>query len=402
LSVKEAVFIKQCADIRPPRPNKECSMKKYKYESIASVLPAALGSLGVDWTTSTGINTAEAKATFALGRHSKVLVILVDGLGYNNLTSILGHIPFLRSKLDSAKVLTTSFPSTTSAALSTFATGTCPGKTGILGYTQLNSKTGKLANMLSWSNAEKPETLQKEKTMFELAVENGLTVGSTGYKRFKNSKMSKAIFKGQKFRGRDNPKKRMDVALELLKENDLTYLYWGEIDKTGHANGWKSSEWSLAVEFFDGELEKLVASLPQETLVLITADHGMIDGDRDNRVNVPEVKELSKGIKVTGGEPRAMHLYSEQGEAENVKKRWSNFFEDNADIWTKKEAVASGLFGDVSESVLDNIGDVVVAMQGDSLVIDTRFQSAHSLKMVGYHGSTTKNEIQIPLFSVVI
>ncbi|MEK8228817.1 alkaline phosphatase family protein [Oerskovia sp. M15] len=123
---------------------------RYDGLALSSVLPAAAGALGVDLVTATGTSSSQARADLALPAADRVCVVLVDGLGHANLTERAGHAPFLRSILGSGRVLTSSFPSTTAAAIGTFGTGTSPGRTGMLGYTQRNAATGRLANMVSW------------------------------------------------------------------------------------------------------------------------------------------------------------------------------------------------------------------------------------------------------------
>ncbi|MDR1033714.1 MAG: alkaline phosphatase family protein [Bifidobacteriaceae bacterium] len=381
-------------------------MKLYDYDSLSAVVLSALGALGVDYSTKTELNSIKAKKNFDLPKAKKVLVILVDGLGYNNLSKRIAHAPYLKKQ--EIRKLNTSFPSTTAAALATFSTGTCPGQTGILGYSQLNPLKMKLANMLTWENAERPESLQRITSLFDIAAENNLSTSMLGYKRFRNSGVTKAIFKSPKFFGQDKPKRRVDDTILALQSDDFVYLYWGEIDKTGHKYGWRSAEWSLALEFFDAELNRLIQNAPKDTLILLTADHGMIDADMEKRFEVTQIKELQDGVKITGGEARAMHLYldmssnlAEQSDLQAiVKSKWQKVLAEYADVYTKDEAIEEGFFGKVNDRIRSRIGDVIVQMKDYATVTDSRTQTRSSMQLVGYHGSITPAELEIPLVVV--
>ena len=151
---------------------------RYEGLALSSVLPGAAGALGVDLVTSTGTNSSQARADLDLPTADRVCVVLVDGLGHANLSERAGHAPFLRSLLGTARVLTSSFPSTTAAAIGTFGTGTSPGRTGMLGYTQRDATSGRLANMVSWEGAAAPRELQREPPVLERLAAAGIEVSS--------------------------------------------------------------------------------------------------------------------------------------------------------------------------------------------------------------------------------
>jgi len=58
---------------------------------------------------------------------------------------------------------------------------------------------------------------------------------------------------------------------------------------------------------------------------------------------------------------------------------------------------AGELAGGVAAHVLPWIGDVVVAPLGNTTIVDSRTQTADSLKLRGVHGSLTATEMQVPL-----
>ncbi len=386
----------------------------YGTGSLAAVLPAAAGALGVALTTSTGLSSTACQAALGLPAAERVAVVLCDGLGYLNLAERAGHAPFLRGRLPETHQLRTTFPSTTAAAISTFGTGTAPGRTGMLGYTQRNPATGGLANMVSWNEASdparlatpggpllsrplpvQPAVLQREPTVFETLTAAGVRVTSIGPSRFAGSGMTLAALRGAQYLTAESLEQRVDGVVRALRAPGLAYLYWGDVDKVGHHHGWHSWQWGDAVEAFDRELARLVRSVPPGTLVLVTADHGQIEVDPDDRVDVARAPALSAGVDLVGGEPRALHLYA--ADAAAVADRWRDVLGERAVVAPRAEAVAAGWFGPVADHVRDWVGDVLVAPRGLLTIVDSRTQTPPSLTLQGVHGSFTPHEMTVPL-----
>ncbi|MFC8924009.1 alkaline phosphatase family protein [Cellulosimicrobium sp. NPDC057127] len=366
--------------------------------SLAAVLPAALDALGVGVTTATGIDGADARRVLDLPAAERVCVVLVDGLGHVNLAERAGHAPFLRSLLPGARALTSSFPSTTAAAVGAFGTGTAPGRTGMLGYTQRNPATGGLANMVSWEGAPPPHELQQEPPLLGVAADAGVAVTSTGPARFAGSGMTLAALRGGTYAAGERLGDRVDAAVRALRRPGLVYVYWGEVDKAGHHHGSGSWQWGDELEALDRELARLARSLPAGTLLLVTADHGMVDVDPVLRRDVADDPVLSQGVVLVGGEPRAVHLYAEPGRAQEVAARWRDALGDGALVLERDEVLAGGLLGpDPRPDAVAAAGDVLVAMRGRATVVDSRTQTPASLALVGVHGSLTEREMRVPL-----
>ncbi|ROS72990.1 alkaline phosphatase family protein [Cellulomonas sp. PhB143] len=365
----------------------------YTGRSLARVLPAAAGALGVDLEV---CDAQAAQAELGLPSAPRCCVVLVDGLGHVNLAERAGHAPFLRSLLAGSEPLTSSFPSTTAAALGTFGTGTGPGRTGMVGYTQRDPVHGSLANMVSWEGAAAPEEIQRERTVLESLVAAGTAVTSVGPRRFEGSGMTRAALRGSRYRPAEALSTRVDVTVDALRAPGLAYLYWGDVDKTGHHHGWGSWQWGDALEALDRELGDLARRLPRGTALVVTADHGMVDVDRALRWDVAHEPELARGVEMVAGEPRATHLYVAPEARDGVVERWSRTLGDHALVATREEAVAAGWFGTVAPHVREVLGDVVVALRGRATVVDSASQSAASLDLVGVHGSLTPHEMLVP------
>ncbi|PUB25599.1 type I phosphodiesterase/nucleotide pyrophosphatase [Promicromonospora sp. AC04] len=382
----------------------------YDTTSLAAVLPAAAGAMGHELSTSTGLTAAGCRAALGLPDADRVVVVLVDGLGIRNLAERGGHAPFLRGLLRErgadAATLTSSFPSTTAAGLSILGTGTAPGRTGMLGYTQRNPATGRLAAVVQWKDLGDPADVQREPTVFEALVAAGARVTAPGPRKFAGSGMTQAALRGPAYVAAETFEQRVDATVAALRApgggQRLVYLYQGDVDKIGHGHGWDSWQWGDALESTDRELQRLLRSVPRGTLVLVTADHGQIKADLTTQWDVAADPALRPGVAMVGGEPRAAHVYTEPGtDPADVARRWAERLGDHAVVVLRERAVADGWFGPVAEHVLPSIGDVVVAMTGAATVVDSRVHSAAARALPGVHGSLTPHEMLVPLLTAV-
>jgi len=364
-----------------------------EYPCLGRVLPAIAGAVGVDAVAEAGL----AQELLGLPSASRVCVVLVDGLGHTNLAERAGHAPFLRRRLGDSTPLTSTFPSTTATAMGTFGVGMPPGRTGMLGYTVRDPATGELGNLVSWTGLPPARQWQRETTVFEQLVAAGTTVTSIGPARFSGSGLTEAALRGPTYRAAESLAARVDATVDALRKPGVAYLYWGEVDKAGHHHGWGSWQWGDALAELDSELGRLARMLPRDTVLVITADHGMVDVDRAARWDVATDPALGNGVDLVAGEPRALHLHLDAGvEATVVADRWRGVLGGSAVVATRDEAAADSWFGEISEHVLPVIGDVVVAMTGRATVVDSRTQSPASLDLVGVHGSLTRHEMLVP------
>lgn len=367
---------------------------------LADVMAAVAGAVaGVGDAGLPG--AGQAAARLGLPAADRVCVVMVDGVGHANITERSGHAPFLRGLVAASEPLTSTFPSTTATAMATFGTTAAPGATGMLGYTVRVPATGGLGNLVSWTDLPEPEAWQQQPTVFERLTAAGVPVTSVGPARFAGSGMTRAALRGATYRAAERLDQRVDATVAALRGPGVVHLYWGDVDKVGHHHGWGSWQWGDALEGLDSELARLARSVPRGTVLVVTADHGMVDVDRSRVWDVAEVAALRAGVALVAGEPRASQLHLQPGtDAGTVRDAWQDVLGEHAVVVTREEAVAQRWFGDVHRRNAPVIGDVVVAMTGRATVVDSRTQTPASLGLVGVHGSLTPHEMLVPCLVV--
>ena len=181
---------------------------------LSAVLPALSAAIGHPISTKVHTDPQACKKALGLPDATSAIVVLVDGLGYWNLAMRLGHAPYLRSLMNESanqRPIATCAPSTTVAAMATFGTGTCPGLTGMAGYTQLEPNNHKLIQLIQFKDALAPKPvnprittppmvdphdLQREQTVFEKLRRQEVRVTSSGLPKFAGSPLTEAALRG--------------------------------------------------------------------------------------------------------------------------------------------------------------------------------------------------------------
>jgi hypothetical protein len=364
----------------------------YHQRSLGDVVPAVARALGLG-----GALRIEAPTDLDLAPAPSYVVFLVDGLGATLLDRHAHAAPFLAGLAAAQRPGTAGVPSTTATSLSSLGTGLTPGTHGLVGFTSRVPGTNRLLNHLFWDKRVDPTQWQPHPTAFGLLVAAGASVTVVNKREFKGSGLTTAAHRGATFVGADRVGERIAAVVAAARARpSLTYVYDGDLDWTGHRYGVASSHWLQQLTMVDAEAEQLRESLPDETRLLVVADHGMVDSPAGSRVDVDEHPVLRDGVALLGGEARFRHLYCSRGAVADVCATWAGFLGDRAEVIAREEAVARGWFGDAAPDMLPRIGDVVVAAHGD-LGIFSSVDFAYETTLVGLHGSLTADEMLIPM-----
>jgi len=371
----------------------------YGRDTLADLLPAVGRVLGAGEfaDASPGI---ELPAGF-----DRVCFVLVDGMGDLTLAARSGHTPTMRRWRNDGlhRQLTAGFPTTTATSMGLLGTGLPPGGHGLVGYEVLDPDRDVLLNELQWDTAVDPRRWQPHTTVFQRLVAAGLDVVRVAPPHFDGSGLTEAALRGGRFVG--TPERldaRVDAAVAAVRSapRGLTYVYWGKLDHTGHGSGVDSEEWTAELERVDEALATLARRLPKGTLLVVTADHGMVDVHPHQRLDVATEPELLAGVRHVAGEPRTTQLYTEPAAAQQVRDLWSNRLGSSAQVLLREEAVAAGWFGPVEDRVRGRIGDVLAVMTDQIAVVNSARMRPEQLRLVGQHGALSDAERLVPLFCV--
>jgi hypothetical protein len=323
-------------------------------------------------------------------------LILIDGMGQDAVNKYGDQFPIFE-ELKNVRTIYTNFPSTTATSLSTLGTGVLPGVHGMLGYTvRVPRSDNRLLNALKWDERVDPVMWQKVPTLFERAVLAGVSVTHVAAKRYEGSGFTQAALRGAKYVGANGiDEMATAVSTALVPQPSFVYTYLNTLDSAGHSDGVGSDKWLTALAQISEFITKVKESVPTGTRIWITSDHGMVNSTK--QIILGQDNDLLENVLLIGGEPRARHIYINEGAQEETVAKWREFLGDSAKVFSKSEAIADGLFGPVvSEDASDRMGDLIAIANDDLIIIDPARVKEES-SMVGHHGGITDIEVEIPL-----
>lgn len=353
--------------------------------TIDRILPSVAGALGVESFAN----------EFDLPEASRYVVVVVDGMGAELLRDNTDSAPFL-SGLTPVEGLVCGVPSTTATSLTSLSTGVRPGRHGMAGYTCRVPDTGRRMNLLTWDQPVEPEMWQPHRSVLAQVGDFGVTADVVNDAKFEGSGLTRCTHRGVTYQGVNSTWERLDVLIDVVEQSprSLVYAYDARLDHAGHAYGCRSVEWSEALLAIDADIAEMRAGLPADTVLLVTADHGMIDIPKDDRFDLDTVPALREGVDLVAGEARFRYVYARPGATEDVLGRWRDVIGERAIVERREDL--TDWFGPLDDDVRDRFGDIVVAALDDFAV----FSSAdfpQEFLLTGFHGSVSEAELTIPL-----
>lgn len=332
--------------------------------------------------------------TLGVGPAQHVVMVLIDGLGWNSLQAHATVAPALTSDLHESSPISTVFPSTTPAGLATLGTGLLPGAHGMVGASFWLPESDQVLTPLHWNDGITPMAVQPEPTVFESAERHGIEVTTVAPGAYSDSGLTRAALRGGRYQAADTLAARVEHAHRLVRSSTrtLTYVYWADLDRTGHASGVGSTSWVDGLRIVDRLVEQIADALPSGAVALVTADHGMVNCEE--RISIDDDPVLAAGIVRIAGEPRMRHAYVREGAVDEVAAAWRHRLAGSVDVLTREELIDSGLLGEVELDVADRIGDIVAISRG-TVALTSSFDRRVSA-LIGQHGATTDDEMRIP------
>jgi hypothetical protein len=372
---------------------------RYGAATLADVLPGVATALGVA-VDRDGLPPDPLGLTAALGGARRVAVLLVDGLGADLVRAHADLAPTLAAMSSPVGDLEAPCPSTTPVSLTSFGTGLPPGSHGVLGFVTAVPGQDRLLNHTQWKDDPDPDAWQACPTVFEQADAAGVAVTAVGPYAFAASGLTRAAYRGADYAPSVSPGDLSAVTVRALAAmpRALVYAYVPELDLTGHVRGVDSPSWRGQLAIVDRVVEQLVGGLPDDAVLLVTADHGMLDVPAGTRLDVDEQPDLLDGVRLLAGEPRARYVHALPGAEADLLARWREVLGDRAWVVSRDEAIASGVFGPVDDGLAERIGDVVALARGSWAMTASSREPGPS-RLAAYHGSLTATELAVPLLA---
>jgi predicted AlkP superfamily pyrophosphatase or phosphodiesterase len=370
--------------------------------STLPVVPKALGKLRHVFSSSL-LSVQRKPNPLGFRSAKRIICVLVDGLGAENILQRSGHAPWLSSQIKSGAVSHAGFPSTTSANIASFATGLTPGEHGLIGHQVFDRVFDEKINLLTgWNERTDSNIWQPNQTVSEMAFAAGIACHVIGHEEYRNTGYTQATMRQADYIATESMADRFETARKILKTagESITYLYIPELDKFGHRNGWQSAGWAHLLEELDAHLAKLAAALPKDCAMVVTADHGMIDSELEQRLVIDDFVEQGGMLEWFGGDTRVAYLYLKDPSAAEVLKQ--NLESKSALFQTvlTKDAIDANWFGPVGELASQRLPEVMLLARSNFTLFHSVYSKKRSIEMIAHHGGLSSNELRIPLVRV--
>ena len=254
-----------------------------------------------------------------LPKSSMVVVCLVDGLGARQLEEHQDLFPSLKGS--AGESVSAPFPTTTSTGLASLGTGLMPGIHGFVGAAFWLPEADQVLSPLRWPERIIPEAVQPESTVFQRIARRRRLAASIGPAAYQSSGLTRSVLRGSAYWPAVDVQDYID-ALQFLRQHDrpeLVYVYWPHLDRAGHEFGVASEEWKAATARADRLISGLRGVLAPSGLLVVTADHGMVNCSR--RMWIESDPSLLTDVHRIAGEPRMRHVYCAPRSLAQVRAR---------------------------------------------------------------------------------
>lgn len=341
-------------------------------------------------------------------RPKAVAVLVVDGLGRSLLDRHRSRAPGLAD--GPGTTLHAPFSSTTATSLTGIGTGRPPGEHGIVGYSLRVPGDTRPLLALTWSwevhdpamavpDEVVPEELQPLPTAFDEARALDVRPVTVLREEFVPSGLTRAGLRGGDVVTASGLEATLDaVAAELGAAGpSIVYAHHGDLDTIGHLTGPGSPEWEEELTRIDTAIRHLAGQLPDDTALVVTADHGMVHIPPQGFVELTEHPALLAGVTTLTGDPRARQLHTEPDATGHVLAAWRDHCGGRAHVLSRDEAIRAGWFGPrVLDRVRPHIGDVVVSARDPETAWVHADADLFGGRLPGMHGAITPEELEVP------
>jgi len=355
----------------------------------------------------------------------RVVFVLMDALGYRRFRRALeadahsGWRPLVeRGRLFP---LTSVFPSTTVAALSSLWTGLAPSQHGYLGTFLFLREYGAVAQMISLKLAVKgkpdqlismglePEKFLPAPNIVEVFESAGVSVYDVAPYHLVRGGLTRVLHRGVD-KDRVIPfVAASDMWVRLLRLLDAeragdqpmyVYAYHAPPDGVSHLYGpadetldaeLRAFAYSMRTEFLD----RLSPQAAQGTLLVIGADHGQVATPKSSAIVLHKQSVWQDLVMMPTAEARAAYAYVRAGRMQAVRDALARDLPGKLVAVDTRQALDAGLWGPgpLHPETLSRLGDLLLLATGDGYLADSTGQMPEFL---GMHGGLTAEEMLVP------
>lgn len=398
-----------------------------RYESycFSNIPSAVLYLLGLRKTSPLSVILDKASITPANSK--KVILFLIDGFGYKQWLKYADRYEFLKRFTEKGVVapVTTVFPSTTAATLTTICSGLTPQEHGLPEWWVYFDELDKIIITLPFTPiGEKgrdklleagvdPKILFDGKTIHETLSESEIPSFTFIRDTYANSAYSKIVHRGSENAPFINSS---DLLVNLRKKiaevsaPAYFYVYWDAVDSIAHTYGPHTEQYLAELNGFFYLLQKefikrIEKNLAEEISILITADHGQVNVDPQQTIYLNQYSEVVDNFQVgpsgnkilPWGSPRDIFLAIKPEKLNEVFTFLTKTLQGKATVMKIEKALEEGLFGHgaLHKKFKNRIGNILILPHGNSTIWYEHLKD-EKFNLLGMHGGLSTDEMLVP------
>lgn len=356
----------------------------------------------------------------------KVILILMDGLSFQRFQRWQEEDTIWASLIKKGiySPLTSIVPSTTSSSLVTLWTGCSPATHGIIGYEMWLKEYAMVANMILHSpmtfTQDPPGSLKKAgfspqsflnlPTLGTYLQNHAVQSYAFSHYSIANSGLSQMLMTDVTVFPFQTPASLWVSVRDLLEnkphEKMFTWVYWGQLDSISHHHGPDDERAKAEFSHFSAAFEQyflhtLSDQTKQDTLVILTADHGQTHTTLDERFTLGKHPQLNNFLRMKPTcENRFAFLYLRPGFEKEVRDYFNEMFPNNFTLISQDEAIQSGLFGPGPHhpDLINRVGDFIAISNEDAYL----WWADQKDSLLGRHGGLFPDDMLVPFVAGIL
>jgi predicted AlkP superfamily pyrophosphatase or phosphodiesterase len=341
-----------------------------------------------------------------------VVLVVLDGYGALDRRRHAARLGAVPGNQFAAAELTSVFPSTTTAALTSIQTGAAPSQHGLLGYTLYLPSLARVVNMLFFRPVDggtlaagslDPASFLAVPTLYQQLQRGGVDSVVVSHAEYEQSPLTLLQSGGVPYAGH---RTLGEFTGQLLREIErpgrrFVFGYWAGIDMLAHRHGPASRECEAERALVDRALRDWVlaplAAGGDDVALMVTADHGLASVPWQRARTLNQLTADAGGwARPPTGERRALGL-SLRGE---TTPQWlAGQVAPDGVVLSVDDALRAGLYGPLPghPDARARIGDVLLLARDEASFPSVGANDDLSRISPGAHGSLTPQEMLVPL-----
>ena len=335
-------------------------------------------------------------------KYKNVILFVLDGLGEHILNDISKDGYFNQNKID---LVTSIYPSTTAAALTTYYSGKPPYETGWIAWSQYFKEYNRALDMFSHKDSYTGETYKPMKDIFKTDLDY-----KSVFEQIEEASPDVKAFEvepeyAQRRASRSIKANNIDELISTIKDivtmpsNNYIFAYCDNPDGLLHKYGVGSDEVKEFVLDAEKKLKALKEELGDDTLIIVTADHGHKNIENPHSIlDYPDLMECL--IIPPSFESRSLSFWVKEEMKETFVQKFNNYFENEFWLMTKSEFLDEYKMlgtGEKHKKIDDFVGNyVALSVAGSMIRIETDLAEGKPVKKSTHCGlSTEEMEVSI-------